>query len=952
MSQNQKKRVLVVGEASFLSSGFGTYSHELLKRLHASGKYDLMELGSYAQMHPRQDPRIQEVPWKFMSAMPANEQEQHAYSSNPRSEFGELKYESACLQHTPDVTISYRDTWADCFIRWSPFREYYKWLYMPTCDASPQHPEWLDLYLNADAIFAYSDWGLELMKQQTQNKINAICAAPPGVDIDVFKPYHDKRGHRQSMGIEPNIFIVGTVNRNQKRKLYPDLIEAFAEFLRSGPPQITTKSYLYIHTSWPDLGWDIPGLITDAGIASRCLFTYLCKACGAVFPSFFQDSRAFCKHCGQFAATFPDSSTGVSRKTLADIYNCFDAYVQYANCLARGENVLLSRGWVPVEEVRIGDFAYTHNKNWKRVTNVFCNAPASPMLKLSICGDNTKLNLTSEHPVFALFRDEYLVNGKYSFRRAIGEKLPRKHPIAFANKLCQPRFDEASRLRKGDFLAFPIDDTVEDINTIDLAQFALPNDTILDNAVAVHYGYVAARHVEINKHFCRFLGLYAANGSAAGNHHAVKVTLHTQKLEGISLCLKVLSVMAAKEQVPHVRKYKNRNAMDVALYSRLHSDAFYYYCKKKANKCLPDWAMRLPLDKQKEILRGMFMGDAHYLKENKTSIYVTTSETLAEQLRFLLRRQRINYNVRLVIKGGNRRPQYRFEVYGDISNGEFTSGRNYASNFYYQGFHFLQIKEIQHVDYRDVVFNFEVEDDNSYVTKLGAVHNCEGWGLSQGEAAACGVPIFSVDYSAMESAVRQLKGFPIRVQRFYKESETGRNMAMPDNTHFVSLLTSFLMQPEQVRRRHGYDARKAVEENFTWDRTAKLWMNYLDLVEVRPHDETWLCQPRHFRPNLNVPDNLSPEHLVAWGMTHIAGRPELASSYVGLKMVRDLYWGRTITRGGGGYLHEMSTLANRPVSSEFNRDHAIATMANIGEQARVWDERRVAKLLGNTKGIK
>ena len=34
-----KKKVLFVSEASYLNTGYATYSREVLKRLHATGKY-------------------------------------------------------------------------------------------------------------------------------------------------------------------------------------------------------------------------------------------------------------------------------------------------------------------------------------------------------------------------------------------------------------------------------------------------------------------------------------------------------------------------------------------------------------------------------------------------------------------------------------------------------------------------------------------------------------------------------------------------------------------------------------------------------------------------------------------------------------------------------------------------------------------------------------------------
>ena len=57
------------------------------------------------------------------------------------------------------------------------------------------------------------------------------------------------------MGINPEWKVIGTVMRNQRRKLFPELFEAFGKYLKKTQDKNT---YLYCHTSYPDNGWDLP----------------------------------------------------------------------------------------------------------------------------------------------------------------------------------------------------------------------------------------------------------------------------------------------------------------------------------------------------------------------------------------------------------------------------------------------------------------------------------------------------------------------------------------------------------------------------------------------------------------------------------------------------------------------------------------------------------------------
>lgn len=430
----------------------------------------------------------------------------------------------------------------------SPFRPYFNWAIMPTVDAVPQHPQWLSTFQSADAVFTYTDWAGDVLKKQCPS-INYLGTASPGADLTTMYPVPDKRAHRRAMNIDEDCFIVGTVMRNQRRKLFPDLCNAFGQFLATAPTRIAQKTYLYMHTSWPDIGWDIPRLINEAGIGHRVLMTYRCNSCGVAFPSFFSDAKAACRNCGQYTATIPNSHIGVSREVLTGVMNLFDCYVQYANS--------------------------------------------------------------------------------------------------------------------------------------------------------------------------------------------------------------------------------------------------------------------------------------------------------------------------------------------------------------------------------------------------------EGFGMPMVEAAACGVPVFAVDYSAMSDVARKLEGYPVKVQRLAREAETHCWRALPDNEDFVQQLTTFLLMPEPMRRLKGYKARKAVEKHYDYEHTAKAWMDYFNSAPSRQND--WKSPPALHEPNLNVPEGLSDEEFVRWGICHIAGRPELLNSYMALRMSRDLNWGACLPSTGGIYFNDASTLGVIARQQEFDREIAAKEFLKMAEQKNYWEKRRVSR---------
>ena len=321
-----KKKILFCNEASFLNTGYAIYGREVISRLHATNKYELAELSVYGS---EVDPRQKAIPWKYYPnhPNPQNEQEVLEFNSCVTNAFGEWRFEEVCLDFKPDIVVDIRDFWMMEFIERSPFRKMFTWAIMPTVDASPQNEQWVATFANADFVFNYSEFGQKTLDQQSGGAINCLDIAPPSAGED-FQPVPNKRQHKESLKLDPDSFIIGTVMRNQRRKLFPDLFYSFREFLNRTK---LTNAFLYCHTSYPDVGWDIPKLLNEHGIADKVIFTYSCEKCQHVYPSFFEDSITICPKCSFLAAKPSNVHSSVSSKELAKIYNAFDLYVQYAN---------------------------------------------------------------------------------------------------------------------------------------------------------------------------------------------------------------------------------------------------------------------------------------------------------------------------------------------------------------------------------------------------------------------------------------------------------------------------------------------------------------------------------------------------------------------------------------------------------------------------------------------
>ncbi len=309
-----------------MPTGYSVYTKEVLSRLHKHPELEVAELACFTTQKAEE---IKSVPWKVYANVPDPENQEHnnIYNSSMTNKFGDFTFNHVLIDFQPDFVMDIRDWWMLEFEERSPFRDFFNWAIMPTVDAEPQNISWIDTYSTADAVFSYSEFGRDTMLQQSKN-INFIDVASPCAS-NSFHPIKDKKALRNEFGLKDDITIFGTVMRNQRRKLYPDLFKAFRLFLNENPS--LTNVYLYCHTAYPDVGWDIPDLIKENELGNKVLLTYKCRKCNKISSLFFNDAVTFCNSCGAYASCPVGIQNKIEESDLNKVYNLFDVYIQWAN---------------------------------------------------------------------------------------------------------------------------------------------------------------------------------------------------------------------------------------------------------------------------------------------------------------------------------------------------------------------------------------------------------------------------------------------------------------------------------------------------------------------------------------------------------------------------------------------------------------------------------------------
>lgn len=915
-------------EASYLNTGYATYGREVISRLIATGKYEVAEYSSYGTAD---DPRRKTIPWKNYANAPGRNDSEEAhkqYNSNGVNQFGAWRFERACLDFKPDAVISQRDSWMEAWIKQCPYRDIFSWMWASTVDGNPQSPEWLNQFASTDYFYTLSDWATDIVKEQGGDSVNHICSVSPCA-ANEFTPTPNKVAHRISMGVDPDWKIIGTVMRNQRRKLFPDLFEAFGEFIRAKPGR--DNFYLYCHTSYPDNGWDLPQLMVKNGISSRVLFTYTCDNCKNLSIDKFSDSIKQCKHCKMFASKLSNVSSGATVEQLAKTYQLFDIYFQCANCLPPGQGIYTSNGWKNIEEITTKDVVLTHKNRWKPVLNTFIHKVNCPVLKFTTHSDVEELTVTEEHPLYILSADKYSFRKNRSFRQFLGDQ------DRAGREIC-PEFVEAKDVKVGDLIAYAID-TTEKEHTIDLTDYI--GDNYIIEGDTYRYKCSNIGHpikITVDNKFAKWLGLYVADGSSSINNTRadISITSNIKDLDNIELCKDVMSIFGNVS----IYEYKDRKAVTIKVSNKIFATYLSEYCGKLEAKRLPEWALSLPNSKQKEILSGMFMGDGCYYEKRNTSTYATISQELSRQLKQICRRFNINYNHSIAIRKGNRKPQYRFEICGNVARGEIKQTRTNSRGFYNDGYFFYQIKAIEQSLYTGLVYNIEVEEDNSYLGRIGIMHNSEGCGIPTLEAASCGVPVMGTDYSAMSDTVRKVSGFPVPLKAKTLELETGCYRAIPDKDEIIAYWDLFFSLTDDEQLAMSVKTRESYEANYSWDKTVSRWMQSIDSCPTAD----WTKPIRQ----ISIPEGDPPEFphnkaFLDWAISTYLPHSNLINSYEANCMLRDLNF-QSYKPNPCGYFYAESSYFERTNFVPFGRADVVRMLKHKAEIFNFWEKARVGQV--------
>lgn len=430
------------------------------------------------------------------------------------------------------------------------------------------------------------------------------------------------------------------------------------------------------------------------------------------------------------------AQTGQFERTL--IIAEKDSYVSYLEgCFVAGTPIWTPNGVKRIEEIEVKDKVYDHEGNIQKVKTLMRRPYEGNIYSINPVGSQKVIEATSEHPFWVIPRSKVLKkrNQRGNLPEIENEKL-------FS---ATPEWVEAKDLKEGDFVYMPI---------------------------------VKTKESDISSEDAELLGFYLAEGSSylnkANKQYTNQFSLNINETEYANRIADLVMKKFGKKV--YFTEDLNKNGLGLSFYSKEAHDWFIYHVGKGAlNKKLSSELINMSEKSIHFFIDSYLKGDGNIfyrdsirkngnVKRIMSKRLCTSSKLLVQDLLLLLARINIFGIVVERLAGKDfvqGREIYRQESWQIIwtPNQKYNQVRKTEKGFW------IPIRSISQRYEETIVYNFEVNNTNTYLAQGIAVHNCSSPERLENQLHAAVVEIIALENSSVKYST---------VQNWYPGDENGK----------------------------------------------------------------------------------------------------------------------------------------------------------------------------------
>jgi len=381
-------------------------------------------------------------------------------------------------------------------------------------------------------------------------------------------------------------------------------------------------------------------------------------------------------------------------------------------CVVPETDIISNPNPAPISNFNIGCKVLSHDGKFHVVTKTFKREYFGSIL--TIKNRLGKTLLTPDHLIYAFKIPESHTYYYNTNKRKLSKHISWWHAID---------------LNRRDIVAYPIPQEIKDVEYINV------------NTEKAKYDFKSVNipaKIKIDKHFLRFAGYFLAEGSTREQKCKTYTTLtfNINEKKYVKDCITLIKKIFKLD--PKIEERPKRKTVHIIVYN-VHLTRFLreLFGSTAKEKRIPNFMMFLPIDKQAELIRGLWYGDGYIDKKKPRASYSTVSKQLAQQVKILLLRQSIIPSVyeeepRTIGEIQHKRA-YRIYVMetpslkklGLILKTKFDLKNQTSCNAWIEnGLLFVPITKIEKTEYNGFVHNLEVDESHSYTTNSLLIHNC------------------------------------------------------------------------------------------------------------------------------------------------------------------------------------------------------------------------------------
>lgn len=404
--------------------------------------------------------------------------------------------------------------------------------------------------------------------------------------------------------------------------------------------------------------------------------------------------------------------------------------MEYGACHLFNTIIITNHGLKYIQDIKKGDLVLTHKGRFRPVTKILYRLYTGKIYNYQTLGYNQPIRVTHEHPFWY---------GKDRFE-------PLKDQTCLANLNELYNIDEinleeicTNYLETSDsYYIYPISSQSKiDVTTQQAIRNSKETQVALSNQYEIGQTAISyicndkrkpktslKKRIPLDYHFGLIVGYYASEGSIGSNGRQVSFALNEHKdTEYQKQLLRAIQKVFGF----HGKSYtKQKNTIEICINSRLVAEVMQYICPGLSHdKLIKHEIMFANEECLRGIIEGYWNGDGH-INDYLASGHCVNS-CLLNQIRLGLSYFNISSSINFAKDG---------TFYLNMSSDNL---RNFLTEFYHipntklergfihntQGMSILPItdKTIEEVG-GEIVYNLEVEEDNSYSTLNATTHNC------------------------------------------------------------------------------------------------------------------------------------------------------------------------------------------------------------------------------------